>query len=116
MFTEKVLPSLVNIKTLIKWPSVKNKVYNQEEARDVFNAFFRNDGSERAIGSSLLCKDLTPEKREALEKLGINLKDQFNVRVFNAGLLDDLDEELAEEVKIYWQKHYGAICDVREGG
>jgi tetratricopeptide (TPR) repeat protein len=111
LLDEKGFPGLVSLQAITKWPYVKNKVYTQDAAKTVFYTFFNNNGSERAIGASLLCKDLTPEKQAALEKLGIDLKDQFNVRFFNAGLLDDLDEGLADEAKVYWQKHYDRKVD-----
>ncbi len=111
IFDDKDFPGLVNIQALTKWPHVKNRVYTQEAAKTVFYSFFKNNGRERAIEASLLCKDLTPEKRKALEEVGIDLKDHFNVRLFNAGLLNDLDKELADEVKIYWRKHYDRDID-----
>ncbi|NLJ79834.1 MAG: hypothetical protein GX335_02290 [Firmicutes bacterium] len=111
MLDEKDFPNLVHIRSLTKWPSVKNKVYSADTAKAVFYSFFNNNGRERAVGASLVCKDLSPEKQAALEGLGINLKDQFNIRMFNAGLLDDLDEEFANEVDIYWQKHYERKVD-----
>lgn len=111
LLSEKELPSFVRVTAMTKWPSVKNNKYTQEAAKAVFYSFFNNTGVERAIGASLLCKDLTPEKQAALERLGVDLKDQFNVRVYNAGLLNDLDEELVNEVKLYWQKHYERDVD-----
>lgn len=111
LLDEKDLPRLVNIRGLTKWSYVKNKAYSQDVAKDVFYAFFNNNGRERAVGASLLCDNLTPEKQAALEKLGVDLTDQFNVRVFNAGLLEDLDEELVNEVKVYWEKHYEKDVD-----
>lgn len=45
------------------------------------------------------------------EKLGINVKKKRYRRYYNAGLLENLDEEYANEVKEYWKTHYNKNID-----
>lgn len=49
--------------------------------------------------------------KEKCEKLGIKVNTKRYKRYYDAGLLDNLDEEYAKEVQQYWKEHYNRKAD-----
>jgi len=111
LLDDKKSLKIVDVQDINKWPLVKNKTYSRETAKKVFYSFFENNGRERAIESDQLCDNLDPEKAEELRKLGVNLKKTSNVKLYNAGLLNKIDEVFVNEVKEYWKAHYDIEID-----